>query len=176
MSAIPIPKTISLKTSDSMYDITIKYNKKEKFYWASMSKNGKSAVMIFFDDGHLPFSYSDPTEVHVFYAGFGVGTSRKQVMDWLIGDSNFIDSKITGNGSVSYLYFARDALRAFTRYIRVHLPPDRYVIIVQGADKRRFRIYRKYLEKHGYVYGTTDPTNMRECMVGKINTLDPDKY
>lgn len=116
-----------------------KHDKNNYMYWSSYSNNGKSCVIAFYE-----------CENNVFEVAFGVGKNRKQVLSWLTCNGNFIQDKISGNGSIEYLVFAYKAIQEFEKFIKVQYPNRNFRIEIYADDERRFNVYKYYLHKIGY--------------------------
>jgi hypothetical protein len=121
-----------------------KYNEDNKFYWYSANIDNKSCVIAFIED-------KGEKDINKIYSvAFGIGSNRKQVLNWMFNENHFIDNKITGSGNIKYLIFAKNMLIEFEKFIKSKKPSEKIIIKVEGADKRRFNVYRKVLVKYGY--------------------------
>lgn len=124
-----------------------KHDKKTHTYWTSYSNNGYSCVLAFARNIDVD---KISGECISFWTMFGVGKNRKQVLSWMNNKTTFINGKITGNGDISFLLFARRAMHDFEEYIK-KVYKNRPIRIDVGAyDKRRYEIYKRCLVKRGY--------------------------
>lgn len=107
------------------------------YEWFTRKKlsNGKTAMVSFlrFDTagGHFPY----------YYVALAIVHKRKHA----INDDVF-DNRITGDGGLEGLVFAKQALIDFEE--RFSLP--QFAIAVAGSDGRRQRAYERYLTRLGY--------------------------
>lgn len=122
-----------------------KYDKANEMYWTSTTINNKSCIIAF-----CKYKGDNLNETNVYSVGFGIGSNRKQVLNWLFGRNNFIDMKITGDGSLKPLIWAKNMLFEFEKFIVNNNKNEVIKIVVSGADERRYKVYKSYLIKHGY--------------------------
>lgn len=135
-----------------MKQIDFKHDKNTNSYWASFSDK-KSCAIVFYEEKH-------DCEYDIVYSiAFGVGNSRKQILNWALYDKKYIKSQITGDGSSVYLTFAYNSLIEFEKYIKDKYPNKKILISIGAEDERRWRVYRYYLKKIGY---TESKFNNRE--------------
>ena len=135
-----------------MEDIIFKHDKTTNTYWASFSKE-KSCAIVFYEE-KVCESYCDI----VYSVAFGVGKSRKQILNWALYDRRYIKNQITGDGDASYLIFAYNALLCFEKYIKEKYPNRVMSIEIFAADEKRWSVYSYYLKKINY-----------SCVVNRFN-------
>jgi len=85
---------------------------------------------------------------------FGIANKKKTLKNWLYseGDGNF-DIQCTGNSGTEGLLWA---FRKLKEFIEEHehwktWKSHNHKIIVQGSDQRRYRIYKHFLKRLGFV-------------------------
>lgn len=122
-----------------------KYDKVNKMYWTSTTIDNKSCVIAF-----GKYKGDNVNETNVYSVAFGIGANRKQVLNWLFGKSNFIDMKITGDGCLKPLIWAKNMLFEFEKFIINNSKNEVIKIAISGEDERRYKAYKSYLIKHGY--------------------------
>lgn len=126
-----------------MQQINFKHDKNTNSYWSSFSDK-KSCVMLFYEE-------KNDYEYDIVYSiAFGVGSSRKQILNWALNDKKYIKNQITGNGDIRYLTFAYNSLIEFEKYIKNKYPNKRILISIWAEDEKRWNVYKYYLKKIGY--------------------------
>ena len=124
-------------------NIKFKHDKSTNSYWTSYSDK-KSCAIIFYEE-------KKDYEYDIVYAiAFGVGNSRKQILNWALGNKKYIKEQITGNGDVKYLIFAYNSLIEFEKYIKAKYPDKKILISISAEDEKRWKVYKYYLKKIGY--------------------------
>lgn len=126
-----------------MHKIEFTHDKLHRLYYASMSDK-KSCAIVFYEE--TSYNGNDL----IYSVAFGVGTSRKQVLNLALRDKEYIKSKTTGDGSCKYMLFAYNAIIEFEKHIK-EIHKNRNMSIEIGAeDERRWNIYKYYLNRIGY--------------------------
>lgn len=121
-----------------------KFSKIDRSYWRSKKlSNGQTAVMFFSRQCGAGEMYD---------VGFVVGKNRKQCMSWYKGGTSFLDGKMSGNNTnVIELYrFATSTLKDFEEFISSI--KSNITIRIEGADDRRFNLYKRVLTKKEFGY------------------------
>lgn len=103
------------------------------YYARRKLKSGKTAMIGFSRETRSGGS----VEYHV---SFGIVGKRKS-----LGVSDYFDDRITGDGTLEGLVFAKTALMAFEECVTRDC-----VVVVSGSDSRRQRVYGRYLTRLGY--------------------------
>lgn len=126
-----------------MDKITFKHDKSTNSYWASFSDK-KSCAIVFYEE-------KDDREYDIVYSvAFGVGNSRKQILNWALNDKRYIKDQITGDGNLKYLTFAYNSIIQFEKYIKEKYPCKNILMSISAEDERRWKVYNYYLKKIGY--------------------------
>lgn len=126
-----------------MQEINFKHDKNTSSYWTSFSDK-KTCVMLFYEEKN-DYKYDI-----VYSLAFGVGTSRKQILNWALNGKKYIKNQITGNGNLIYLIFAYNSLIEFEKYIKQKYPNKKILISIRAEDEKRWSVYQYYLKKIGY--------------------------
>lgn len=134
-------------------NIVFKKDKENKIYWASKKINNKTCVIGFYED-----IVEDDGELYYIYeVCFSVGRNRKQCFSYMLGETSYLDNKISGNGSISYLIFAYESIKQFETFIYNEIKNKNITILIRATDEKRYNVYKYYLGKIGYE--TTNVTN-----------------
>lgn len=107
----------------------------DDWYTRKKLANGKTAMVAMQRDETVN------TAMPYFYVALAIVKKRKQTYT-----SDVFDNRITGDGSLEGLLFAKQALIDFEE--RFSLP--QFTIAVAGSDGRRQRVYERYLTRLGY--------------------------
>lgn len=123
--------------------INFKHDKSTHSYWASFSDK-KSCAIVFYEE-------KDDRQYDIVYSvAFGVGNSRKQILNWALNDKRYIKDQITGDGNLKYLLFAYNSIIQFEQYIKEKYPCKNILMSIGAEDEKRWKVYNYYLKKIGY--------------------------
>lgn len=110
----------------------------------------------------IRFYYWEYKNFDEFYIGFAVANKKKQLAKFFSDDSDArcIDLKSTGTCGLEALLWARQQIVEFEQLVADWYKEDGNTrpirITVQADDNRRFRVYRRGLQKLGYTETMTD--------------------
>lgn len=125
-------------------DISFSWDKEsEGYYLRHRLSNGQ-----FCQIGFYRWYSCRSTEYHV---AFAVADKKKNLNGWFnqTKDDN-LTLRMTGRCGVEALFWARDMLIEFEKYISSRETDDVKIVIEGGGDPRRFRLYERALLKYGY--------------------------
>jgi hypothetical protein len=113
-------------------------------YYYSAQLGSQSAI--------LAFNILTSSEDHEDWSiGMAIARTRKQALHWYLGESKIIDNQETGKDLFALYVWAKNILPQIEKDIlSLSAPEKRISIIIQGADKRRFNVYKRVLTKFGY--------------------------
>lgn len=132
-----------MSQKDNNSEISFTWDKEsEGYYKRHKLSNGQFCQIAFYR-----WNGSRSTEYHV---AFAVADKKKNLNGWFnqTKDDN-LTLRATGRCGVEALFWARDMLLKFERYIFLRETEDTK-IVVQGEDSRRFRLYERALSRYGY--------------------------
>jgi len=131
---------------------------KHRYVLSKKLKNGQTAVLIFNECMRNVLF-----ESYLYTVGYGVGKSRKQVLDWYEGENFFLSDKVNGKeSSIEGLFWAKKEILNFVSH-RKHA-----FIEITGSDKRRYNAYKRALLGKGFEQGYQDAL-IRSC--GKTDAI-----
>lgn len=120
----------------------------------------------------IRFFYWEYKNFDEFSIGFAVANKKKQLSKFFSEDSDArcIDLQSTGTCGIEALLWARQQIEEFEELIAIWYEEDGNTrpirITVHADDNRRFRVYRRGLQKLGY---TETMTDCGRAMVKMIN-------
>ena len=132
-----------MNQKDNNSEISFTWDKESGGYYKRHKlSNGQFCQIAFYR-----WNGSRSTEYHV---AFAVADKKKNLNGWFnqTKDDN-LTLRATGRCGVEALFWARDMLLEFEKYIFLREIEDTK-IVVQGEDSRRFRLYERALSRYGY--------------------------
>ena len=105
------------------------------------------------------FAKSESHKIDEYHVMFAIAKKKRDIYNWLFGESNNISLKQTGMCGIEGMIWAKNQMLLFEEWIS-----HPCIIIVMGEDKRRQQIFKKALVKHGYRYD-----GYKNAMFKKIN-------
>ena len=107
----------------------------ENWYTRKKLTNGKTALVAMQRDDTVN------SAMPYFYVALAIVKKRKHTYS-----SDVFDNRITGDGGLEGLVFAKQALLDFEERFTLR----QFAIAVGGSDGRRQRVYERYLTRLGY--------------------------
>jgi hypothetical protein len=94
--------------------------------------------------------------------GIAMADSKKQAKQWYIDD---IDTRglVTGRQGLEPLYWIYDNISEIESFL-LNKHPDKKIKMSVAGDNRKFKIYKRFLTKKGYI--TDGPTLIKEINRG----------